>query len=561
MKKFNKSILYLLLAGFTLAGCDSLLDVDSERVVFKDQYDFNNANDTVYSMSAILSKVQKLANGYVLLGELRGDLMDVTSTSSAALMEINNFDISATNPYVNPPKDYYAIINNCNYVIHNIDTAIVKGGIKVMQKEYVAAKGIRAWTYMQLALNYGKAIYYDKPVLSVADAEAVQKQPALTIEELAPLLIADLAPWKDAELPNFGTIYSLQTSQCFFPVRFLLGDLYLWSGQYENAANEYHDLMLKGRKLIYPFRTMFAVAGTTRKVFTGELTYENVHWYWTLTANSPETMTYLASTNQYGRKFELDSLCYYHHVGPSSVAVNGWNSQVYHSQGPKDTLAVDTVSDLRAFGSLSQGRRLLNSVSKVPFTTEHYIYKYTLLNPLDSTKNEEKRVILYRNSLLYLRYAEAVNRLGKPNLAFAVLKYGLTSSNILKYVPLSERGATLPNYMDFPDNVFDFVSGITNVRITNTAIRSRGCGDTNLDATYVIPVLGSNQDSVLYVEDKIEQELRLETAFEGNRFHDLMRIAIRRGDNAYLADKVAAKHGNSPAIKGKLMDRANWYLK
>ena len=60
----------------------------------------------------------------------------------------------------------------------------------------------------------------------------------------------------------------------------------------------------------------------------------------------------------------------------------------------------------------------------------------------------------------------------------------------------------------------------------------------------------------------IEQELVLETAFEGNRFHDLMRFAIRRDDNAYLADKVAAKHkDNQGAIRSKLMDRTNWYLK
>jgi hypothetical protein len=41
-----------------------------------------------------------------------------------------------------------------------------------------------------------------------------------------------------------------------------------------------------------------------------------------------------------------------------------------------------------------------------------------------------------------------------------------------------------------------------------------------------------------------------------------MRIAIRRNNPAYLADKVAAKHtGNEQAIRSKLMDENNWYLK
>lgn len=65
----------------------------------------------------------------------------------------------------------------------------------------------------------------------------------------------------------------------------------------------------------------------------------------------------------------------------------------------------------------------------------------------------------------------------------------------------------------------------------------------------------------MYVEDKIILELALETAFEGGRFHDLMRIATRRGDNAYLADKVAESHtGDKEAIRSKLMVESNWYL-
>ena len=79
---------------------------------------------------------------------------------------------------------------------------------------------------------------------------------------------------------------------------------------------------------------------------------------------------------------------------------------------------------------------------------------------------------------------------------------------------------------------------------------------------YVIPALNTKEDSILYVEDKIVEELALETAFEGSRFQDLMRIAIRRNDAAYLADRIAAKHSrNEQAIRAKLMNETNWYLK
>jgi hypothetical protein len=164
-----------------------------------------------------------------------------------------------------------------------------------------------------------------------------------------------------------------------------------------------------------------------------------------------------------------------------------------------------------------------------------------------------------------LRYAEAVNRLGKPNLAFAVLKYGMTNTNILSRVPLSERTSTMPNYMNFSNSKFDYYSTVNNVttHYFNVGVRMRGCGNVNQDTTYYkIPKALNLEDSIVNVENLIEQELSLETAFGGNRFHDLMRLAIRRNDNAYLADKIAAKHkDNAEAIRKTLMERSNWYLK
>jgi starch-binding outer membrane protein, SusD/RagB family len=553
MKNINKSILFLLFPCLMFISCNSLLDVDSDQLVFENQYKLTGANDTLYSMSAILSQVQKLANSYVLLGELRGDLMDVSTKSSPYLREINDFQISDLNPYANNIRDYYSIINNCNYVIHNIDTSVVSGGIKVMYKEYAAAKGIRAWTYMQLVLNYGSAIYYDKPIMSVADAESVQAQTPLSLNELAPLLIADISPWKDVEAPNFGTIYTQNTRKSFFPIRFLLGDLYLWTGQYENAATEYHDLMYKNFYTIAPYRTVYSVSNN---VFTGGITWTNGGWPGANLGSSSEDIAYIAATNQYGRKFEIDSLTYNHMVAPSQVSIDSWYSQRYVQliQGA----VKDTVGDLRRFGSISIMNKGFGYYYNKPFTTDDYIYKYLLMNPVDSTKNENKLIVVYRSPLLYLRYAEAVNRLGKPNLALAVIKNGLNSANMSnnKIVPASEK-TPLTNYMNFTDSRF----------VNNIGVRMRGCGDANFDTISCrIPNYASNlnpkQDSIEFVEDAIQKELALEMAFEGNRFHDLMRIALRRNNPSYLADKVAAKHlNNKEVIREKLKSVENWYLK
>jgi hypothetical protein len=57
----------------------------------------------------------------------------------------------------------------------------------------------------------------------------------------------------------------------------------------------------------------------------------------------------------------------------------------------------------------------------------------------------------------------------------------------------------------------------------------------------------------------------LENGFEGTRWADLMRVALRRNDPAFLADKVYAKllkdgTPNAAAVRAKLMNKANWYL-
>jgi hypothetical protein len=76
----------------------------------------------------------------------------------------------------------------------------------------------------------------------------------------------------------------------------------------------------------------------------------------------------------------------------------------------------------------------------IKYTTEIFVCLGLQINILvHNNNNEPVEVIskyknrstwIYRSALLYLRYAEAVNRAGKPSLAFAVLKYGLNATNM-----------------------------------------------------------------------------------------------------------------------------------
>jgi hypothetical protein len=540
MRKIIYILLSLIVASSVLTSCSNFLDVDSDRYVFDDEYQMKSSNDSLYSMFGVFSLMQELADSYVLLGELRGDLMDITDKSDRNLVEINNFEISKGNKYGDKIRTYYAIINNCNYIINNVDTTIINGGEKVMYKVYAASKAIRAWTYMQLVLNYKKAVYFEKPLLNLDDAQ--KEYPEYDMAQLAPVLIKDLEPWKNIAEPEFGQVNSLFINECFFPIRFLLGDLYLWTEQYDKAATEYHDLMFREKySITNDFKSTRSVLNNA---FTGLI---DIYWLNIFGVGSSECISVLSASNEFGTNFNLDSLVFNYKVKASDVSVNNWDSQMYYY-----STTLDTLGDLRKWGSTwsynDLSTYIYRSYEAKP-GKDNYIIKYMRLNP---STVENRQVMVYRTALLYLRYAEAVNRLGKPHLAMAVLKNGLTRINMNnpKIIPVKEKSDPLPGYMNFTDVIFD----------NNKGIRPRGCGNLEYDTLhYIIP---ANVDTMTYVEDLIVNELALETAFEGNRFHDLMRIAVRRNDNSYLANRVAAKHKtNSEAIKNKLLNRDNWYIK
>ncbi len=546
--KLTKIYLALLVFMLITAGCESLLDSKSDRILLPNQHQLNSPNDTLYSMIGIFSQLEKLADRYVLLGELRGDLTDIIESAEPELLEIYNLEISEDNPY-NQIEDYYSIVNNCNYIIQNIDTAQRIGVEKVLYKEFAAAKAIRAWTYMQVALNYGTVKYYDQPITTIGDGNDFTEY---SLQELLPVLIQDLEPWKDIDAPggvNLGENFS--SSITFFPIHFVLGDLYLWNGEYENAAVEYHSLMEK-QKLVNntDYQVLWEVENNE---FTNKLTSDK-DWRNQFLSEKDELISVLAGPVEVGQLSYIEEYKRYSNLIPSDIAINNWDKQTYYHTA-KLVKNGDLRGDMESYlppetSELSYGQ----TVYKFSGYNTNQIAKYLYLAQYG------KRIIpVYRTASLYLRYAEAVNRAGKPNMAFAVLKHGLNSKTMAvdsivpkseKYISFTDSTGTFYNYANFEDVTFD----------QNIGIHARGCGKTNLALDYKIPSQTSFTDSIIWVEDKIIEELALETAFEGNRFQDLMRISFRRGDPAYLADIVSEKYDDKAGMRSILMDENNWYL-
>ena len=253
-KRLIYTMTFLLCGTFLFSSCNDMLNVDSNRV----EYEFNDwtLNDSVFSVLGILKSVQNVGDRQVLINELRADLLSVNEAKAVIdVQELSRFEYNLeTNKYLDV-KDYYSIINNCNIYLARVDTTLEKNNIKLMLPEYVAVKSVRAWTYLQLAINYNNVPYFTEPILTHSAAEEVLSKPMLSRDEIVAKLIADILPYenpaaypmpawdKDGKVLKFGygdNGTEVETKRLFVPIRMLLGELYLWKGDYKNAARFFY---------------------------------------------------------------------------------------------------------------------------------------------------------------------------------------------------------------------------------------------------------------------------------------------------------------------------------
>ena len=542
-------------------SCSDLLDTTSELVEFEEDNQLNHPTDSVYSVLGILNTIQTIADRTVLLGEVRGDLVIATDAASADLKNLSAFDLSQANKY-NQVSDYYAVINNCNYFLAHADTALERRGRKVFEQEYAVVKAYRAWTYLQLVQAYGQIPLVTTPLMTEQAAREAMNQPYKDITEVCNYFIDDLTPYAQTLLPNYGVIDGWDSQQFFIPMRVLMGDLCLWAGRYTEAARWYNGY-LNDEKNPVMMRT------TSRSTWSdpSEFRYPTDAYYITSTL---EALSFIPMESQVfnGTVSDLENIFnstsennYYFQLTPSAAMYEISAAQTYcmeyKTDARTDTIYVPKTGllediyrgDLRFSSNYTQ--RSLGGQNEYSDYSSVFQYMYKLWDEMVPT---------YRITMVYLRYAEALNRAGYPQSAMSILKYGLCPENNALYVDSLEQ-VKAGSLIEFDGNIF--------TRETTIGVHSLGSGDSQANGLYVLPqpttALATREDTIAYqiplVEDMIITEMALEGAFEGNRYYDLMRVALRRNDAAYLADPISRREGTpNEALRSKLMDKANWYL-
>lgn len=583
MKKisYSKLTLWIAVLAIGLSGCKKMFDVAPE-----DKLDatvaFQNLADADAAVIGVYGKFQKLAKQYVVLNELRADLLDVTNNADPYLKQLNTHAVTVDNPYADP-RPFYDVILNCNDALKNFAIMNEKHLMSVddYQKRYSDIMALRCFVYLQLGIQYGAVPYVTDALVNVNDLNNETLFPKVTFDQLLDNLINAMnsSPYISsysypaASSLNFQTDGS-STLKMFINKYYMLGELHLWKGNYLEAARNYKNVMetetsntnintmfntyrltyndgVYGNGVAYTdggtnygglhsesalsysttygYKSMFSLANTVANW--------NIEWIWAMPYNAG-----FDPTNPFVELFANTGAGKYQ-VKPAQTAIQAWANNPQWNGIPYDARGKLTYA-------LSNGEPVVMK----------YIYNYDPLIPL--TRNG--MWYLWRAAGLHLHYAEAANRDGKGKLAWALLNTGIASTFA---DPALAAGTNTAAYLasmvtPYPEPYrFD-----AQYVATNTAFRGpyyKNAGVRGRSGVVAINV--SYQTDMTGLEEKLVDEGGLELAFEGNRWADLLRVARRRNDPSFLAERVyqkLLKDGNpeASAVRAKLMNMENWYL-
>ena len=590
MKKFYINAVVLgITAIVALFGCKKMFDKLPTHELDNSQA-YENVYDADAAVMGVYGKFMGLADRYIILNELRADLLDYTQNADKWLRQISNHTVTADNPYADP-RPFYEVIINCNDILYNMNEMYREKKISEANyyERYSDIACLRSFLYLQLGIQYGDEVrYVTSPLATLEDVKNTALFPRVSFDALLDSLIAftEPIPYKGEYSTGSSlniTLDGYPTAKFFVNKKVLLGDLYLWKGNYNKAASYYREVMetttplglsaggnrftsqykmgwwgnadipindnrvaftTRARagdmnSLLYDqgWRMMFEVGYTVDK-----FSYE---WVWVLPFDNK-----FAPANPLIKLFSPVGGDYL--VKPSQQVMDMWASQqmsgntITSTGSPYDPRGLFSVSDVN-------GQRVAMK----------FISKYLNWNTKTPTdvlvKNGDW--YLFRQTQLVMRFAEAANREGWHKLAYAFFSNGLSGNYDSSAATDKTKWQHTLAY-PYPYN-FDARNGeIPYFRgdwYRHTGVRSRA---------YLLPYQMSATtpaDSLTQIEDGLVQETALENAFEGTRWADLLRVARRRNDPSIIADKVYQKllkdgDPNAGAARAKLMNKEGWYL-
>jgi hypothetical protein len=614
MRNYNKYAVLVsvfLLSVFFLSSCKEFLNPDQEINITKDKlyddwYEYRSSAMGLYGIQTDL--VEQL----VILGELRGDLMQITENADADMVEIYNFNVSKENKYASP-TNFFKLIAATNSFITVLKTEHPevldpKSPVTNYDKLYGEALCMRAWAYFNAVRIYGKVPFIPESLTNMDEVSNFLNSTGTYIDSvhiiygidgytndtLKNVPIALEKQYYDQNLiidyftneltksvKSVGVNHFIDNNDQTWEVTVwnqyaydaLLGIMYLTDGDLAKAAKHFETIVYTNSdNYRYQIDASFG-NNNWRNIFTNIDLREHIFTLWF-------GKTYFQQNNF--QEFFEPRAPHKYMLKPTRAAVMNWETTwdnfqlAVNNTQPERTRTVFRGMPGDFYRGYGASYVYLKNGVPVPQTD---VFGMLWL------KSEED----YRTSAILVEGADTViwkYSIGKgvfdQDANFVVYRAAgvhLWLAELYVWWRFNQGGVV----REFTSNAVNIMNDGSNYSVSSSRLQRgvRGrvgvggatdgsrVGNINYlrhpftnEVTGYLNLTGNFKGLQLYLEELIVDERARELAYEGERFYDLMRVAKRRNDPSFLAKKVSEKFPEErrEAMYNLLLDEKNWYI-
>lgn len=535
ISKIGKLILSVALplgaAQGIVSSCQDYLYIKPLNQIVEDNY-WDRKEDVESVLYGCYSGLQEKGclQRMFVWGEVRSENITYTSSTTTPLKQIIGENILETNEWVKW-KDFYQVINRCNTVILNapkVQELDPNYNESDMLGHIAEATWIRSLCYFYLVRTFRDIPYTNKPSINDKNIEQDYALAPLPMQELLTTINDDLEavmddalryfPLKRNSHAIFNDDNTSRVTKCAFYA--LLADINLWRNQfdkvldysdkvfqykrdlYEDAKKEDEDYvegieLINDKYLLIPEKYLSNTIGYAYKqIFGTGNSFESIFELYFEDTKSPENeivKTFFGNRD--------------HSVGECA---GHYKVRALSFEGDNDLFAKTDYRAAEYFENKDPDYPIRKYYySRVEITPNMGATKDPQMNPSVSSQSYQNWII-YRMTDVMLMRAEALIELGGKEQM---------------------------------EEAFELISTVYN--------RGNVLKSTDADC-----LKAEEFDSQEKMRELIKKERNRELIFEGKRWFDLVRFALREGSNDQLINTVVAKQKERPtAVRIQLRSR------